>query len=162
MGKEERIMGRPKGSTNKKTVATVPEIAIPEVKEPAKTETHTTMDNSVDLGDIDIRTISAKPQRRVSLTNAEFDPFTKHKTDPSMYYRAINVRPHNLRKREAEGYKTIPGSEYGDLILAKLPKDVRKEREDYIKEKTKNQTRAAVDSFKESAGKSGVETYEEK
>jgi hypothetical protein len=152
-------MGRPKGSMNKKAV---PVMETTEVKEVKVAETAATTDNSVDLGDIDIRNISTQSRKRVSLTNPDFDPFTKFKTEPDMYYRAINTRAHNLRKREAEGYKTIPGSEYGDLILAKLPKEIRVEREDYIKEKTKNQTRAAVEQFKETAGKSGVESYEEK
>jgi len=149
-------MGRPKGSTNKKPAIVEPQ----EIKEP--TAPVPLPDGSVDLGDIDIRTISSKSRKRVSLTNPDFDPFTKFKTEKGMYYRAINVRPHNVRKREAEGYKTIPGSEYGDLILAKLPKDIREEREDYVKEKTKNQTRAAVEQFKESAEKSGIKSYEEK
>ena len=156
-------MGRPKGSTNKKpAIATeIKEPVIVEKQPEVKAETPT-KDNSVDLGDIDIRTISAQSRKRVSLTNPDFDPFTKFKTEKGMYYRAINTRAHNLRKREAEGYKTIPGSEYGDLILAKLPKDIREEREGYVKEKTINQTRAAVEQFKETAEKSGVKSYEEK
>ena len=149
-------MGRPKGSTNKKKVESVEPVTTQETKKPETT------DNLVDLGDIDIRAISTRSNKRVSLGHPDFDPFTKFKTEKNMYYRAINTRAHNLRKREAEGYKTIPGSEYGDLILAKLPKDVRTEREDYIKEKTINQTRAAVEQFKESAEKSGVKAYEEK
>ena len=79
----------------------------------------------------------------------------------AFYYRAVNTRPHLLRKREAEGYQTIPGTEYGDLVLAKLPKDVRKEREDYAKEKTIRQTKAAVEQFKAEAEKSGMKPYEE-
>lgn len=147
-------MGRPKGSTNKVAVVEPEVVVKPELKvEP---------DGSVDLGDVDIRNVAVQSRKRVSLSNPDFDPFNKFKTEKGMYYRAINTKPHNVRKREAEGYKTIPGSEYGDLILAKLPKDVRVEREDYIKEKTKGQTRAAVEKFKEDSAKSGVKAYEEK
>jgi hypothetical protein len=152
-------MGRPKGSTNKVVADKPVAVAEPEVVE---TKLKVEPDGSVDLGDVDIRNVAVQSRKRVSLTNPDFDPFTKFKTDPSMYYRAINVKPHNVRKREAEGYKTIPGSEYGDLVLAKLPKEVRVEREDYIKEKTKGQTRAAVERFKEDSAKSGVKAYEEK
>jgi hypothetical protein len=160
-------MGRPKGSTNKKKEPVIENKIEVDLKsnesisEVAK-ELDKKSSEGVDLGDIDIRAISTQSRKRVSLSNPEFDPFTKFKTEKGMYYRAINTRPHNLRKREAEGYKTIPGSEYGDLVLAKLPKEIRTEREGYIKEKTLNQTRAAVDQFKESAEKSGIKTYEEK
>ena len=148
-------MGRPKGSTNK-----VVAVAEPEVVETPELKVET--DGSVDLGDVDIRNVAVQSRKRVSLTNPDFDPFTKFKTEKGMYYRAINMKPHNVRKREAEGYKTIPGSEYGDLILAKLPKDIRVEREDYVKEKTMSQTRAAVEKFKEDSAKSGIKAYEEK
>jgi hypothetical protein len=59
-----------------------------------------------------------------SLGDANFDPFAKFKVDEhKYYYRALNVRPQNLRVREAQGFKTIPESEYGDLVLGRLPKE---------------------------------------
>lgn len=116
----------------------------------------------VELPIDDIREITVTSRRRVSLADPQYDPFKEHKKDENkFYYRAVNTRPHLLRKREAEGYQTIPGTEYGDLVLAKLPKDVRKEREDYAKEKTIRQTKAAVEQFKAEAEKSGMKPYEE-
>ena len=110
----------------------------------------------------DIREISVQSRAKVSLADPNYDPFKKFKTEKGMYYRALNTRPHNLRKREAEGYKTIPGSEYGDLVLAKMPMDVREAREGVTQEKTSNQKRAAVEQFKEDASRSGVKSYEDK
>jgi len=120
------------------------------------------IDGAVDLGIEDIRNISVTSRKRVSLANPEFDPFKKFKTDPKMYYRALNNRAHNITKREAEGYKLIPEAKFGDLVLGCMPKEDRAERETYVKDKTKNQTNAAVDQFKEEASRGGVETYEEK
>lgn len=117
---------------------------------------------AVELPIDDIRQISVASRRRVSLASPDYDPFKKFKKDENkFYYRAVNTRPHLLRKREAEGYQTIPGSEYGDLVLAKLPKEVRKEREDYVKERTKNQTNAAVEQFKAEADVAGMKPFEE-
>lgn len=143
---EKKKPGRPK-----KVVATASPAVIPQP------------DGSVELPVEDIRNITTTSRKRVSLANPEFDPFKKHKTEPNKFhYRALNTRAHNIRKREAEGYQTIPGSEYGDLILGKLPKEIRKEREDYIKEKTEAQKQASVERFREEAERGGVESYEEK
>lgn len=119
-------------------------------------------DGSVTIPGGDIKQVYARPAARVSLANPQFDPFAKHKTDEKrFYYRAINTRPHNLRKREAEGYETIKGSEYGDLVLAKMPKDLRQERVEYVQEKTVQQHRATAEQFKEDAAKNGVKTFKE-
>lgn len=143
-------MGWPKGKKREKKE----EIETASVNDP--------VDGSVDLGIEDIRNISVTSRKRVSLSKPEFDPFKKYKTDPKMYYRALNNRPLNITKREAEGYKLIPEAKFGDLILGCMPKEDRKEREAYVDEKTKNQTTAAVEQFKEEASRGGVETYEEK
>lgn len=115
-----------------------------------------------DTGVDDIRNISVTSRKRVSLANPEFDPFTKFKTDPNMYYRALNNRATNITKREAEGYKLIPEAKYGDLILGCMPKDNRAEREAYVKEKTEKQKQASVEQFKEAAHQGGIKSYEEK
>lgn len=120
------------------------------------------VEGAVDLGIEDIRNISVTSRKRVSLADPKFDPFTKFKTDPNMYYRALNNRATNITKREAEGYKLIPEAKYGDLVLGCMPKDIRSEREAYVKEKTEKQKEASVNQFKETANKEGFESYEEK
>ncbi|HEY6019930.1 MAG TPA: hypothetical protein VIY48_08505 [Candidatus Paceibacterota bacterium] len=131
---------------------------IPEVTAP--TEKATGTEYTFPEG-TNIQNISVTSMKRVSLANPEFDPFKKYKTDPKMYYRALNNRSHNITKREAEGYKLIPEAKYGDLVLGCMPKEIRQQREAYVKEKTQNQTTAAVERFKEEAERGGVETYEE-
>jgi hypothetical protein len=120
------------------------------------------VEGAVDLGIEDIRNISVTSRKRVSLATPEFDPFKQYKKDPKMYYRALNNRPMNISKREAEGYKLIPEAKFGDLVLGCMPKENRAERETYVKEKTQKQKKAAVEQFKEEASRGGVETYEEK
>ncbi|HEY6022306.1 MAG TPA: hypothetical protein VIY48_21350 [Candidatus Paceibacterota bacterium] len=118
---------------------------------------------AVELPIDDIRQISVTSRRRVSMAKPEFDPFNKYKTDEKRFhYRALNKRPHLLNKREAEGYQTIPGSEYGDLILGKIPKEDYKERVAYKEERTKRQTKAAVEQFKAEAERAGMKPYEER
>lgn len=107
--------------------------------------------------------ITVEPRRRPSLADPQFDPFNKYKKEEDkFYYRAINTRPHLLRKREAEGYQPIKGSEYGDLVLARIPKEDREAREKYLKDKAKSQLRSARESFHEQAARHGVKTYEER
>lgn len=101
----------------------------------------------------------AKP----SLANAQFDPWKKFKTDPEhFYYRGIPTRPRERSMRESEGYIPITGSEFGDLVLAKLPIDMQQENVAEINDKTKRQEEAAVNQFREEAARHGVETFEEK
>ncbi len=127
--------------------------------EPVTTETKGSM---VELPIDDIREISVTSRKRGTLANPEFDPFTKYKTDPNMYYRALNNRASNITKREAEGYKVIPEAKYGDLVLGCMPKEIRKERETYVAEKTLQQKKATSEQFKEDAAKGGLKTFEEK
>jgi len=101
------------------------------------------------------------PVKEPTLANEQFDPFDKFKTGPDKYhYRALNIRPQNMRVRMAEGYETIEGSEYGDLILGKIPLEVHKTRIEKEEMKTKQRTTAAVDKFKEEAAAAGVKTFE--
>lgn len=116
----------------------------------------------VELPIDDIREITVSSRKKVSLANPDFDPFTKYKKDPNMYYRALNNRSHNITKREAEGYKIIPEAKYGDLVLGCMPKENRAERVAKVEEKTAQQKAAAVDQFKEDAARGGVETIDEK
>lgn len=98
----------------------------------------------------------------VNLTSPEFDPFGKFKTDEERYhYRALNVRPQNLRERIAQGYETIPGSEFGDLILGQIPKEVHQRQVAHEEARTKAQQRSAVERFKADAAKLNVKTFEE-
>ena len=102
------------------------------------------------------------PVKEPTLTNEQFDPFTKFKTEEDKYtYRALNSRPQNMRVRQAEGWETIEGSEYGDLILGKLPLQEHERRIQKEEMKTKARTHAAVDQFRSEADKLGVKTFEE-
>lgn len=97
-----------------------------------------------------------------TLASDQFDPFARFKTDPDKYYyRALNIRPQNMRVRQSEGFETIPDSEYGDLVLARLPKEEHEKRLAKEDQKTVNRTRAAVDTFKQTAAAAGVKTFEE-
>jgi hypothetical protein len=97
---------------------------------------------------------------RPTLANERFDPFNKFKTEPDKFhYRAINTRAHQLRRREAEGYQTIAGSEFGDLVLAKIPKEIKEQRAQAVIEKSDMQKEAGTARFKEDAERAGVETY---
>ena len=103
-----------------------------------------------------------EPMAKPSLTNDQFDPFKPFKTDEEHYsYRALNIRPQNMRTRLAEGWETIPESEYGDLILAKIPKGELDRRITKEEMKTKQRSHAAVDQFKVEAEKMGVKTFED-
>jgi len=99
---------------------------------------------------------------RPSLASEKADPFKKFKTEPDkFYYRAINTRESNVRVREAQGYQTIGGSQFGDLVLAKIPMEQRVAQEAAIRAKNDAQREAAVEQFKEEAARHGVESYEE-
>lgn len=112
---------------------------------------------------VDEISVAVYPGRMPSLANRESDPFTKFKTDEKHFaYRAINTRPHLRRQREAEGWTTIPGSEYGDLILAKMPIEHREAMRKEQQDMTKRQSQAATERFKEEAARSGVKTFDEK
>lgn len=92
--------------------------------------------------------ISASPVLEPSLANAETDPFAKHKKDPKKFhYRALNTKSHNIRKKEAGGYQTIGGSEFGDLVLAKIPKELYEARIKANSEKADKRGKAIRDSF---------------
>lgn len=101
------------------------------------------------------------PVKEPTLAEAAFDPFAEFKTDEENYhYRALNVRPHNMRERQAQGYETIPNSEYGDLILAKIPREVHEKREAKEARRTKERTDAVKTKYEEEAQKMGVKTFE--
>jgi hypothetical protein len=107
--------------------------------------------------------ISVRPVKEPTLAEAQFDPFTPYKTEPEKYsYRALNIRPQNMRTRQAEGWETIPGSEYGDLILGKLPLREMERRVKKEEKKIRDRTHAAADRFKQDAAEMGVKTFEEK
>lgn len=109
-----------------------------------------------------IQTVGVATRKKINLTNAKFDPFTKFKTDEKrFYYRALNTKPENLSIREAEGFQLIPEAKFGDLVLAKMPRDMHEEATAETREKTERQTEAAVTQFKETAASHGVETFEE-
>lgn len=99
---------------------------------------------------------------RPSLASEKADPFKKFKTEPDkFYYRAINTRESNVRVREAQGYQTIGGSQFGDLVLAKIPREQREAQEAAIRAKNEAQREAVIEQFKEEAARHGVESYEE-
>jgi hypothetical protein len=152
-------MGWPKGVPRKKKVEPVltPEPNVDAVK---INEGAIISEKSVD--EI-LSTSYAYPSRMPTLASRESDPFTKYKTDEKNFaYRALNKKPMNLAEREAQGWETIPGSEYGDLILAKMPRDRKDSMNRQTQEKTKAQTQATTERFKEEAARSGVTTFEEK
>ena len=105
-----------------------------------------------------LSTVSCSTRKRVSLKNRAEDPFTKFKDDEKRFaYRALNINKRNMREKEAEGWQPIPGSEYGDLILAKLTRDDYEDNKQSVIEKTQAQTQATVEQFKEEANKFGVQ-----
>jgi len=107
--------------------------------------------------------IVVKPILEPSLSNEQSDPFTKHKTEPDKFhYRALNKKAQNVSMKEAMGYKTIGGAAVGDLILAKIPRELYEARKKSVSEKTRRQTEAARDRFREEAARSGVKIFEDK
>lgn len=103
------------------------------------------------------------PVKLPSLADPAFDPFNEHKTEPKKFhYRALNTRPHMLRKREAQGYQIVPGApEYGDLVLARIPKEIKDAREKAKEKKMKSMSRSVKERFVEEAERSGVKTFKE-
>ena len=73
----------------------------------------------------------------------------------------MNTRKQNMAVRKAEGDEVIPESEFGDLVLGKIPLDLHKRREQAEEVKTKRSTKAAVDQFKQEAAQLKVKTFEE-
>lgn len=110
--------------------------------------------------------VSVEPRRKVNLTSTQFDPFTKFKTDEKhFHYRALNMKPDNLNVREAEGYDYRfhnGAARFGDLILARIPRELHEENRSDVRGKTERQTEAAVNQFKEDAARHGVEVFEER
>jgi hypothetical protein len=102
------------------------------------------------------------PVKRPTMSDSQFDPFEPFKTEPDKYhYRALNIRPQNMRVRKAEGYETIPDSDYGDLVLGKIPKEEHDRRIAKEEAKTQRMHGVAVENFKQEAEKFGVKTFEE-
>lgn len=96
-----------------------------------------------------------------TLGDANFDPFKKFKTDEDhYYYRAINTRPHNVRLREAQGFELITGSEYGDLVLGRMKKDVKESLDDKEAKKIQSMKTAPAQQFKQIAEAGGVKTFD--
>lgn len=92
--------------------------------------------------------VTVVPIKEPSLAHPDTDPFAKFKKNPEKFhYRAINTRPHNLRKKEASGYQTVGGSEFGDLVLAKIPKDIYEQRDKVKLQKAANVGKSIKDSF---------------
>ena len=124
--------------------------------------------NSLEDGSVEILTdqtaeqvaqsVTVATRKRISLKNRSEDPFTKFKTDEKRYsYRALNTNSRNMREKEAEGWEPIAEAKYGDLILAKIPREDFEERSQNVQERTQAQTTAAVESFREEAAKNGVQ-----
>jgi len=148
--------GRPR-----KDVAAVTEVAPAVEKEPAVKEPEIKEAKSVGFAIPDGARISVSPIMEPSLANSASDPFQKFKTEPEKFhYRALNKKPQNVSVREAMGYQTIGGSEFGDLVLAKIPKERRQMREEYHRAKANNQIKAASDSFRDKAKRDGFETFD--
>lgn len=112
--------------------------------------------------DDDARIEVGEPVRKPALVNVQFDPFEPFKKEPDkFYYRALNIRPQNLRTRTAEGFETIAGSEYGDLVLGKIPLEEHKRRVDKEEKRNKLIKKAAADRFKTEAAAANVKTFED-
>jgi hypothetical protein len=157
-------MGWPKGKPRKPRVAdVVTSLEQVEVK-PEEVVIPTSEGVIVsEKSSIEEMAISVSPGVMPALTDPHFDPFTKFKTDTKNFaYRAINSRANLRREREAQGWQPIPGAEYGDLVLAKIPRDVDSKMKLAQSERTKRQTDATKATFKEQAASSGVRTFEEK
>lgn len=94
--------------------------------------------------------ISVVSVREPSLANPETDPFSKFKKNPEKFhYRALNIKTHNLRTKEASGYQTVSGSEFGDLVLARIPKEIYEARQKKREKKSEDRGKAIKDSFQD-------------
>ena len=101
-------MGWPKGKSRKPVVADVNVVTSPKqvIEEPIipTVQPHPDGDGSVLIRDN--ATISVSPGVMPALTNPNYDPFTKFKTDTKNFaYRAINSRATLRREREAQGWQ---------------------------------------------------------
>ena len=115
-----------------------------------------------DKNSIEEMSISVMPGQMPALISKESDPFSKFKTEPDKFaYRAINSRATLRREREAQGWQPIAGAEYGDLVLAKIPKAIDMKMKAAVEDKTRRQSEAIKANFKETAANSGVKTFEE-
>ena len=103
--------------------------------------------------------VTVASRKRVTLADPRFDPFNQWKTDEKhFHYRALNTNPKNMQVKKAEGWEIVdPQATYGDLILAKIPREEQQERVKETRERTKAQITAAVDQFKETAAGAGVQ-----
>lgn len=108
------------------------------------------------------RISNPKPVKEPTIASKQFDPFEPFKKDPEEYhYRALNIQPRNMRERKAQGYEMIPDTEFGDLVLGRIPKAEHERRIAKEESLGKRQTKAAAEQFKEQADKYGVKTFEE-
>jgi len=135
-----------------KILATVSEekVELPEKAEPTNPFEH-----------LDPKTVKVSVTS-IDTTSPNYDPFEKYKTEPEKYYyRALNVRPNIMSKREAQGYEIVPeAKQYGDLKLARMPWELRNQRVKKVEDKTKKLTESTVEQFREQATRHGYKTFE--
>ena len=100
-----------------------------------------------------------------TLSDINFDPFEKHKTDKDKFsYRALNKRPLNLEKKEAMGWKVVEDStkggsvQYGDLVLAKMPKPLQEVKTKKKQAKADDMSRAVKKIGKQELNQMGYKT----
>lgn len=105
------------------------------------------------------------PIQPPTLSDVKFDPFEKYKTDKDRFaYRALNKRPLNLEKKEAMGWKVVNNPvkggavEYGDLILAKMPKQLQTVKDKQKQNKADKMARAVKQTAKRELNEMGYKT----
>ncbi len=112
----------------------------------------------------------------------EFDVLRLPPTDPAYHYRFLNKNKLNLERKKAMGYEIVkeeegkrlkekmefpdtPGVDNtiqrGDVILAKVKREVWEDREKTKREKTRAFTKAARDTVERDGEKYGVKTFDE-
>lgn len=112
----------------------------------------------------------------------EFEVLRIPPTDPAFHYRFLNKNKLNLERKKAMGYEIVGGDEgkrlkdkmefpdtpgvdntiqRGDVILAKVKRDVWENREKMKQEKTRAFTKAARNSVERDGEKLGVKVFDE-
>lgn len=155
---EKKKRGRPKRS--KQDIIDSIKGANIEVKPVEKKE------DPVDLPNIEHESVSISVSDN-AYEEAGYDPWEsiieKNSDKNKYYHRALNIKPSNLSKKKYMGYEIVPGQSgpIGDLILARLPIDKRKQRIRMKEDKTRRVTKAVKENFQEEVRRAGLESFDE-
>jgi hypothetical protein len=107
------------------------------------------------------------PVQPPTLANTMFDPFEKYKTDQNRYhYRALQVNPQNLSRKQAAGYEIVRDEEkgesvqFGDLVLGRMDKGLYDARTAKDLEKAKRAVKGVKKTTEHQLHEQGFKTFE--